>query len=90
MGFQKKENRGKGAGSRLGGWNPYHKLQFNEEREQHKRAIRTEDRSTLTEIRRRFARTTVKDGQLDYIRKAVEFVFGFRPKPDQVGNISST
>jgi hypothetical protein len=72
MGFQKKENRGKGAGSRLGGWNPYYKPEFNEERERHKRAIRTEDGSTLTKIQQKFARTTVKDGQLDCSRKAVE------------------
>jgi hypothetical protein len=86
MGFQKKEHRGQVAGSRLpvGGWNPYHKPEFNEEREQHKRAIGTEDRSTLTEIQQKFARTTVRDGQLDCIRKAVELVFGFQPKPNQV------
>jgi hypothetical protein len=47
MGFQKKENRGKGAGSRLGGWNPYHKPEFNKEHGQHKRTIRTEDGSEV-------------------------------------------
>ena len=32
MGFKRDENRGKKLGSRLGGWNPSHKLISREER----------------------------------------------------------
>ena len=43
----------------------------------------------MKKIQLTIARTTVKDDQPDYIRKAVELVFGFQAKPDQVESIWS-
>ena len=89
MVFQKKETRGKSAGSRSGGWNPSLALESKEERERHQQALKTKAGSALTKIQQKMAETTLKDDQLDCIRKAVELVFGFQAKPDQVEMIWS-
>lgn len=43
----------------------------------------------MKKIQLTIARTTAKDHQIDCIRKAVELVFGFQAKPDQVESIWS-
>jgi hypothetical protein len=51
--------------------------------------LRTKEGSALKKIQQTIARTTAKDDQFDCIRRAVELVFGFQAKPDQVESIWS-
>jgi superfamily II DNA helicase RecQ len=86
---QKKSDRGKAAGSRSGGWNPSHKLESKGERERQKQETRTNEGSALMKIQRKFSMLTSKDRQLDCLKEAVELVFGFQGKSDQVESIWS-
>jgi len=86
---QKRNDRGKAAGSRSGGWNSSHKFESREERERQRQETRTNEGSALMKIQQKFARLTAKVKQLDCLKEAVELVFGFQGKPDQVESIWS-
>jgi hypothetical protein len=86
---QKNSDRGQAAGSRSGGWNPSHKLESKEERERQRQETRTNEGSALMKIQRKFSMLTSKDRQLDCLKEAVELVFRFQGKSDQVESIWS-
>jgi hypothetical protein len=89
MGFKRDENRGKKLGSRFGGWNPPHKLISKEERANLRQDLETRAGSTLSKIQQKFSKIIAKDEQLKCIKEAVEVVFGFQGKPEQVESIWS-
>jgi hypothetical protein len=64
-----------------------HKLESKEELERQRQETRTNEGSALMKIQQKFARLTAKDKQLDCLKEAVELVFGFQGKPDQVESI---
>src|SRR6202007_698069 len=84
---QKRNDRGKAAGSRSGGWNSSHKLESREERERQRQEIRTNEGSALMKIQQKFARLTAKDKQLDCLKEAVELVYGFQGKPESIWSL---
>ena len=84
MGFKRDENRGKKLGSRSGGWNPSHKLISREERANLRQDLETRAGSTLSKLQQKFSKIIAKDEQLKCIKEAVEVVFGFQGKPEQV------
>jgi hypothetical protein len=60
-----------------------------EERERQRQETRINEGSALMKIQQKFARLTAKVKQLDCLKEAVELVFGFQGKPDQVESIWS-
>ena len=78
MSKQKRNDRGKAAGSRSGGWNSSHKLESREELERQRQETRANEGSALMKIQQQFAKLTAKGKQLDCLKEAVKLVFGFQ------------
>ena len=87
---QKRNDRGKAAARVQGvGILPTSLNPGKNESARDKRQGQMKAPSALMKIQQRFARLTAKVKQLDCLKEAVEFVFGFQGKPDQVESIWS-